>query len=102
MTKRTRRKPKLNPLVIERQDVIQEIRTASPEMVRLSRVKYEGNDYTFVDIRRFWRGYDDDGHEVFYPSAKGLQMKEEDFVSLIEPYLRQAWTSMKRDSSEIH
>jgi hypothetical protein len=101
-TKAKRRKPKINPLVIERQQVISEVRVSSPEMIRVSRVKYEGNEYHFVDIRRFWRGYDDDGEEVFHPSAKGLQLKEQDFPKLVEPYLMEVGKSLRRDPSEVH
>ncbi len=81
------RKRKLNPLVIEKSEVISEARVRSPDLVRLTRVKYEGNDYIFVDVRMFSRGYDDDGNEVFHPTAKGVQVKEEDFLSLVGPYL---------------
>jgi hypothetical protein len=85
MPKRVRRK--LNPLSIQKIDVVMEMRIRSPELVRLTRVKYEGNDYTFVDLRLFRRGYDEDGNEVFHPTPKGIQMKEEDFLSLVAPYL---------------
>jgi hypothetical protein len=103
MTKKAKKaKKKLNPLVIERQEVISEVRISSPEMIRVSRVKYEANDYHFVDIRRFWRGYDDDGNEVFHPSAKGLQLKEQDFLKLLEPYLAEMGKSLRRDPGDIH
>ena len=65
MAKKRVKKKKINPLVIERQDVVAEVRINGAEMIRLSRVKYEGNDYTFVDMRRFWRAYDDEGEESF-------------------------------------
>ena len=97
-----RKKPKVNPLAIERQEVISEVRISSPEMIRVSRLKYEGNEYHFVDIRRFWRGYDDAGEEVFHPSAKGLQLKEQDFLKLLEPYLVEMGKSLRRDPGDVH
>lgn len=96
------RKPKLNPLVIERQDVVQEVRITSPELIRLSRVKYEGNDYTFVDIRRLWRAYDEDSNEVFHPSPQGLQLKGRDFLKLIESYLAHAEQPLDREDTDVH
>jgi hypothetical protein len=102
MATRGARKPKVDRLSIERQEVIQEVWHGSSETIRLSRVKYEGNDYTFVDIRRFWRGFDDDGNEVFYPSTKGLQLKEGDFLKLIESYLVRAQEPLARTDHDIH
>ena len=102
MARQKSRKPKMNPLVIEKQEVIGEVRITSPEMVRISRVKYEGNDYHFVDIRRFWRGYDEEGNEVFHPSPKGLQLKEQDFRRLVEPYLAEMGKSLARDPNQVH
>lgn len=102
MAKKKGAKRKMNPLSIERQDTVREVRTTSTEMVRLSRVKYEGNDYHFVDIRRFWRGWGEAGEEVFHPSAKGIQIKESDFIRLIETYLDQAGKSLARDESGVH
>ena len=78
--KRTRR-PKPS---IEHQEIIAESGRASYEMVRLSRVKYESNPYTFLDIRLFQRGYDrDTGDEVYHPTKKGVQLKEDQFPRLI-------------------
>jgi hypothetical protein len=96
---RKRRKQKVNPLIIERQDVIEEVRFGSAKMIRLSRVKYEGNDYTFVDLREFWRGYDDEGNDVFYPSSRGLQLKERDFVKFIDSYSARTEHRVRR---EVH
>jgi hypothetical protein len=100
--KKPTKRPKLNPLVIERQEVIAEVRMNSTEMVRISRVKYEGNHYTFVDLRRFWRGFDNNDNEIFHPSQKGLQLKEEDFLALVMPYLRSAQGGPITGSGPVH
>lgn len=77
--KRATQKPK-----IERQEMIAETGRRSYEILRLSRVKYEDNPYTFVDLRLFQRGYDDSGdNEVYYPTKKGVQLKEDHFQRLI-------------------
>lgn len=77
--KRAAPKPK-----IERQEVIAETGRRSYEMLRLSRVKYEGNPHIFIDLRLFQRGYDDSGDdEVYYPTKKGVQVKEDHFQRLI-------------------
>lgn len=78
---------KINPLVIESQETLGEVRNTSASMIRLSRVKYEGNDLTFIDIRHFSRGWggEDGDQDVFHPTRKGVQMKESDFLKLIEP-----------------
>jgi uncharacterized protein (TIGR02391 family) len=77
--KSTRPKPK-----IERQELIAETDRRSYEVLRLSRVKYEDNPYTFIDIRLFQRGYANSGNdEVYYPTKKGVQLKEDHFQRLI-------------------
>lgn len=69
---------------IERQEVLAETERRSYELLRLTRVKYSGNPYTFIDLRLFQRGWDDDGdQEVYHPTQKGVQIKEEQFQSLI-------------------
>jgi uncharacterized protein (TIGR02391 family) len=68
---------------IEAQEVIAETGRRSYEMLRLSRLRYQGNPYSFIDLRLFQRGYDDDGDERFYPTKKGIQIKEEQFQRLI-------------------
>lgn len=69
---------------IERQELIAESGRRSYEVVRLSRVKYADNPYTFVDLRLFQRGYDNEsGDEAYYPTRKGVQVKEDQFQRLI-------------------
>lgn len=71
---------------MERQELISEVQPKSYEAVRLSRVKYRGNHYDFIDIRLYRRGYDEDGEEVFYPTKQGVQIKEELFRRLVEEH----------------
>lgn len=87
-----RRKRKLDPLLIETSTIISEVRVSDPYLVRLTRLKYEAIDYWFIDIRTFSRGWggDDGDTEVFYPTPKGVQMKEAEFLSLIGPYMDMA------------
>lgn len=79
-------KKKLNPLVIESQVTLAEVYTKSIELVRMSRVKYETSDYSFIDLRVFQRGWGDDGEEVYHPTRKGVQIKERDFEKLIQKF----------------
>ena len=83
--KRTKKK-KISPFQIEHQQIVGEVQVTSVDRMRLSRVKYEGNEYTFIDIRLFRRGWGgvDGDEEIYYPSTKGVQMKETDFWKLIE------------------
>lgn len=93
MPKRSR--PKLNPLTIEVRQTVVEVHTKSMEAVRLSRVKYEGNDLVFVDVRVFSRGYDAEGEEVYFPTRRGIQMKESDFLKLVQAHAKAAGSEIK-------
>ena len=78
-----KRTPRPKPK-IERQELIAESGRRSYEMLRLSRVKYEGNPHTFVDLRLFHRGYDQEtDDEVYHPTKKGVQLEEDQFQRLI-------------------
>jgi len=69
---------------IESQEVLAETGRRSYEMLRLTRVRYSGNPYTFIDLRLFQRGWDADGDmEVYHPTKKGVQLKEDHFQRLI-------------------
>lgn len=69
---------------IERQEVLAETGRRGYEVVRLSRVKYAKNPYTFLDLRIFQRGWDSDSdEEVYHPTKKGVQLKEEQFQRLV-------------------
>lgn len=74
----TKPKPK-----IESQEVLAETGRRGYEKLRLSRVKYSETPYTFIDLRLFQRGWDDNGDEVYHPTKKGVQTKEDEFQRLI-------------------
>jgi len=77
--------PKKKPK-IESQELLAETGRRSYEMIRLSRVKYEENPYTFIDLRIFQCGYefnDEKEVEVYHPTKKGVQLKEDQFQRLI-------------------
>jgi uncharacterized protein (TIGR02391 family) len=80
LKKKTKRpKPK-----IQRQEVLAETGRRSYEMLRLTRVRYAKNPYTFIDLRLFQRGWDETGSdEVYHPTKKGVQLKEDHFQRLI-------------------
>lgn len=102
--------PKQKPK-IEHQEVLAETSRRSYELLRLSRVKYEENPYTFIDLRIFQRGYDFDNEEdveVYHPTKKGVQLKEDQFQRLIGKWtlvpsllfhkivLKKAWPHVER------
>lgn len=79
LKKKTSTKPK-----IESQEILAETRRRSYEMLRLTRVKYSENPYTFIDLRLFQRGWGDDGdEEIYHPTKKGVQLREDQFQRLI-------------------
>jgi len=71
---------------IEYQEIIKEVKVKSYEVVRLKRVKYIGNNYYFIDIRFYQRGYDNNENEIYFPTTKGIQIKEGLFYRLLEKY----------------
>lgn len=91
---------------IIKNEVISETQRRSYEKIRISKVQYKDNPYSFIDIRIFQRGYEDD-EEVYYPTKKGVQFKEDLFQELISDWLlapdllfhdniiNQVWPSMK-------
>lgn len=82
--KEARPKAKRPKPEIESQELIAETGRRAYEMLRLTRVKYQNNPYVFLDLRLFQRGYDyTTDKDVFHPTRKGVQLKEEDFQRLI-------------------
>lgn len=71
---------------IESQKIIKEVQSKSYEIVRLSRIKYPNNNYPFIDIRFFQRGFDDESNETYYPTKKGVQIKESLFMKIFDQY----------------
>ncbi|HUT31444.1 MAG TPA: TIGR02391 family protein [Sedimentisphaerales bacterium] len=69
---------------IERQDIIGEAKAGSYQPIRFTRVKYKGSDATYIDIRMYQRGYDDERDDVYYPTKKGFHFPEAEFKKVIE------------------
>ena len=89
MRKKISSKSRVTRHEVEKQEVIKEVPrrgTSCYETVRLSRIKYFDNDDSLIDLRIYQRGYDDDNDEVFSPTKKGVQIKEELFFKLVEDY----------------
>jgi len=94
---------------IEREETIAESPRRSYEVIRLSRLKYVNNPYNFLDVRIFQRGYGEEGEEVYYPTKKGVQFKEDHFQELIGKWtlvpsllfhhliIEKAWPSITRN-----
>ena len=87
--------------------IIAKSKRRSYESIRISRVQYKDNPYSFIDIRIFQRGFDEDENEVYYPTKKGVQFREDLFQELIGEWtlvpdllfhpsiIEEAWPSMK-------
>jgi len=80
---------------IECQDIIGEAKAGSYQPIRFTRVKYKGSDATYIDIRMYQRGYDEEGEDVYYPTKKGFHFPEAEFKKVIE-----RWTILP--TSYIH
>ena len=69
---------------IERQDIIGEAKAGSYQPIRFTRVKYKDSDATYIDIRMYQRGYDDEGDDVYFPTKKGFHFPETEFKKVVE------------------
>jgi len=69
---------------IESQDIIGEAKAGSYQPIRFTRVKYKGSEATYIDIRMYQRGYDDEGNDVYYPTKKGFHFPEAEFGKVVE------------------
>ncbi|MEE1961419.1 TIGR02391 family protein [Allomuricauda taeanensis] len=71
---------------IEFQDTIGEANEGGFQPIRFTRVKYKQSPTAHIDIRKFQRGYDDDGEEVFFPTKLGFRFPESEFKKVLEKY----------------
>lgn len=71
---------------IERQEVIGEANPGGYQPVRFTRVKYKASPQPHIDIRRFQRGYDNEGEEEWYPTKIGFRFPEREFRRVIRDY----------------
>ena len=93
---------------IIKNEIVAETKRRNYEKVRISRIKYKNNSNAFIDMRIFNRGdWDDEGNEIYYPTKKGVQFREDYFQELIgewtlvpellfhEKIIDEVWPSMK-------
>ena len=79
-----RKPPRRDKPQIEHEEILAETGRRSYELLRLKRVKYSGNPLTFLDLRLFQRGSDPEtGDDVYFPTRKGVQLKEEQLQRLL-------------------
>lgn len=71
---------------IEYQKDIGESNSGGYQSIKFSRVKYKASPTAHIDIRRFQRGYDDDGEELYFPTKLGFRLPEQDFRRVIKKY----------------
>ena len=92
---------------IESQEILAESPRRSYEVIRLSRVRYKENPYSFIDLRLFQIQQDTE-IDILHPTTKGVQFKESDFQKLIGQWtlipsllfhkivLKKAWPHIER------
>ena len=71
---------------IEYQEFIGEVNQGGYQPIRFTRVKYKASSETHIDIRKFQRGYDDNGEEEFFPTKIGFRFIENEFRKVIKKY----------------
>ena len=71
---------------IEYQEVIGEVNPGGYQSIRVTRVKYKASPETHIDIRKFQRGYDDEGEEIFFPTKIGFRFLEHEFRRVVKEY----------------
>ena len=71
---------------IEFQEEIGEANPGGYQPVKFSRVKYKASPTAHIDIRRFQRGYDDEGEEQYFPTKVGFRFPEREFRRVVEKY----------------
>ncbi len=67
------------------EEMLREVVYQGMYRIRLSRVVYDDNLDSFIDLRVFQRGgYDDNDEEMFHPTRRGFQIAEKEWVKLVE------------------
>ena len=87
-------------LRVEKQETIKDVKTKSYEIVRLSRVKYFGNAYNFIDIRFFQRNMGEEYIDLYHPTRKGVQLREDLFRKLIDEHFLESLEKQMRESDK--
>lgn len=71
---------------IEFQEVIGEANEGGFQPIRFTRVKYKQSPTPHIDVRKFQRGYDDNGEDIFFPTKLGFRFPEREFKKVLEKY----------------
>ena len=71
---------------IEYQEVIGEANHGGYQPIRFTRIKYKDNPDLHIDIRRFQRGYDNEGEETWFPTKTGFGLPEREFRRVLRKY----------------
>lgn len=71
---------------IEFQEIIGEANSGGYQPVRFTRVKYKASSTAHIDIRKYQRGYNEEGGEVFFPTKIGFRFPERQFNKVIKEY----------------
>lgn len=71
---------------IEFQETIGEANPGGYQPIRFTRVKYKASPTAHIDIRKFQRGYDDEGDDQFFPTKIGFRFPEREFRRVVEKY----------------
>ena len=71
---------------IEYQEVIGETNPGGYQPIRFCRVKYKASPVAHIDIRKFQRGYDDEGEDKYFPTKIGFRFLESEFRRVIKEY----------------
>jgi uncharacterized protein (TIGR02391 family) len=72
---------------IEFQNTIGEANKGGFQPVRFSRIKYKSCGNAHIDIRQYQRASRDDGGVDFFPTKKGIRIKESEFEKVIGGYV---------------
>lgn len=71
---------------IEYQEIIGEAKEDDYQPIRFTRVKYKASPFPHIDIRKFQRGYDEEGEDVFFPTKFGFRFPEREFKKVLNKY----------------
>ena len=71
---------------IEFEELVGEANPGGFQPIRFTRVKYKASPTAHIDIRKFQRGYDDEGEDLYFPTKVGFQFPEREFRRVVQKY----------------
>jgi len=71
---------------IEYKEIIGEANSGGYQPIRFTRIKYKASPEAHIDIRKYQRGYDDDGEEKYFPTKIGFRFLEREFRRVVKEY----------------